>query len=138
MCVWSLVRKIPWRRKWQSIPVFLPWESHGQRSLEGYSPRSHKESDTTEHMPIILGDTLFKNIFDWIKVKYDFFFYSLRIMWISFLFSYFTFFLKFHFQASGLVSWQRVWKYSVLYFPGLSTTQTFRLFIFLFLFFLTA
>ena len=27
--------KIPWRRKWQSIPVFLPGESHGQRSLSG-------------------------------------------------------------------------------------------------------
>ena len=31
------VRKIPWRRKWQPIPVFLPGESHGQRSLAGYS-----------------------------------------------------------------------------------------------------
>ena len=30
------VRKIPWRRKWQSTPVFLPGESHGQRSLAGY------------------------------------------------------------------------------------------------------
>ena len=27
------VRKIPWRRKWQPTPVFLPGESHGQRSL---------------------------------------------------------------------------------------------------------
>ena len=32
----------------QPTPVFLPVESHGQRSLVGYSPRSHKESDTTE------------------------------------------------------------------------------------------
>ena len=30
------VRKILWRRKWQSIPVFLPGEFHGQRSLAGY------------------------------------------------------------------------------------------------------
>ena len=30
--------KIPWRRKWQPTPVFLPGESHGQRSLMGYSP----------------------------------------------------------------------------------------------------
>ena len=37
-----------WRREWQSIPVFLPGESHGQRSLAGYSPWGHKESDTTE------------------------------------------------------------------------------------------
>ena len=32
------VGKIPWRRAWQSIPVFLPGESQGQRSLVGYSP----------------------------------------------------------------------------------------------------
>ena len=32
------VRKIPWRRAWQPTPVFLPRESHGQRSLEGYRP----------------------------------------------------------------------------------------------------
>ena len=31
------VEKIPWRRKWQPTPVFLPGKSHGQRSLEGYS-----------------------------------------------------------------------------------------------------
>ena len=29
------VRKIPWKRKWQPTPVFLPGESHGQRSLAG-------------------------------------------------------------------------------------------------------
>ena len=29
---------IPWRRAWQPTPAFLPGESHGQRSLEGYSP----------------------------------------------------------------------------------------------------
>ena len=33
--------------QWQPTPVFLPGTSHGQRSLEGYSPWSHKESDTT-------------------------------------------------------------------------------------------
>ena len=32
------VGKIPWRRVWQPTPVFLPGESHGQRSLGGYSP----------------------------------------------------------------------------------------------------
>ena len=32
------VRKIPWRRKWQSTPVFLLGESHGQSNLVGYSP----------------------------------------------------------------------------------------------------
>ena len=42
------VRKIPWRRKWQPAPVFLPGESHGQRNLLGYSLWGRKESDTTE------------------------------------------------------------------------------------------
>ena len=41
------VGKIPWRRAWQPTPVFLPRESHGQRSLGGYSPWGHKESDAT-------------------------------------------------------------------------------------------
>ena len=39
------VGKIPWRRALQPIPVFLPGESHGHRSLAGYSPWGHKESD---------------------------------------------------------------------------------------------
>ena len=43
------VGKIPWSRKWQPNPVFLPGESHGQRRLEGYIPWGCKESDTTEH-----------------------------------------------------------------------------------------
>ena len=42
----------PWvegsRRAWQPTPVFLPGESHGQRSLVGYSPWGPKESDMTE------------------------------------------------------------------------------------------
>ena len=40
------IRKIPWRRKWKPTPVFLPGKSHEQRSLMGYSPWAHKESDT--------------------------------------------------------------------------------------------
>ena len=43
------VGKIPWRRAWQLTPVFLPGESHGQRSLAGYSPWDHKESDMAKH-----------------------------------------------------------------------------------------
>jgi len=43
------VGKIPWRRKQQLTPVFLPGKFHGQKSLVSYSPRAHKESDTTEH-----------------------------------------------------------------------------------------
>ena len=44
----SLVGKIPWRRKCQPTPAFLPGEFHRQRSLAGYSPRDHKESDMAE------------------------------------------------------------------------------------------
>ena len=44
------VRKIPWRRKWQSNPVFLPEDFHGQRSPVGYSLWGHKESDMTEQL----------------------------------------------------------------------------------------
>ena len=36
------VRKIPWRRKWQLTPEFLPGKSHGQRSLASCSPQGHK------------------------------------------------------------------------------------------------
>ena len=42
------VGKICWRREWQPTPIFLPRESHGQRSLVGYSPQGHRESDKTE------------------------------------------------------------------------------------------
>ena len=41
--------KIPWRRKWQPIPVFLPERFHGWRSLTGDSTQGRKESDTAEH-----------------------------------------------------------------------------------------
>ena len=42
MWVRYLVKKIPWRKKWQPAPVFLSRKSHGQRSLGGYSLRALK------------------------------------------------------------------------------------------------
>ena len=42
--------KIPWKRKWQPTPVFLPGEFHGQRSLVCYSLWGCKKSDTTERL----------------------------------------------------------------------------------------
>ena len=42
------VGNISWRGAWQPTPVILPGDSHGQRSLVGYSPQHHKESDMTE------------------------------------------------------------------------------------------
>ena len=44
------VGNIPWRRRWQPNPVFLPGKSHGQRNLAGYSLGGHKQSDTTEQL----------------------------------------------------------------------------------------
>ena len=45
-----MVAKIPWRRKWRPTLELLPGKSHGGRSLVGYSPWGHKESDTTERL----------------------------------------------------------------------------------------
>ena len=47
-CFDPWVRKSPWRRAWQPTLVFLPGESHGQRSLGSYSPWGCKGSVTTE------------------------------------------------------------------------------------------
>ena len=44
------VGKVFWRRAWQPTPVFLPGESHGQRSPAGCIAWGCKESDTTEHV----------------------------------------------------------------------------------------
>ena len=44
------VGKIPWRRKGQPTPVLLPRKFHAWRSLVGYSPWGHKESDTPERL----------------------------------------------------------------------------------------
>ena len=59
------VGKIPWRRARQPTPVFLPGESHGQRSLVGYGPWVRKEPDTTErltHTCRILGASILFSI----------------------------------------------------------------------------
>ena len=47
------VGKIPWKREWLPTPLFWPGESHEQRSLAGYSPWGHKESDTTERQALL-------------------------------------------------------------------------------------
>ena len=45
----SWVGKIPWRRKWEPAPVFLPVKPYGQRGLVDYSPKGRKEPDMTKH-----------------------------------------------------------------------------------------
>ena len=42
------VGKIPWKRKGQPTPVFMPGECHGWRNLAGYSPLGQEESDMPE------------------------------------------------------------------------------------------
>ena len=49
-----LVGNIPWRRKWQPTPVFLPGEFYGERSLVGCSSCDCKESDTNERLTLSL------------------------------------------------------------------------------------
>ena len=56
------VLKTPWRRKWQPNPVLSPGKFHRLRSLVGYSPWGHKESDMTEH-----AGTLFNSLVCWVK-----------------------------------------------------------------------
>ena len=43
-----------WRREWLSTPVFLPGKCRGQKSMTGYYPWGHKESDTTEWLTLSL------------------------------------------------------------------------------------
>ena len=53
--VWYLGWEIPWRQEQVPTPVFLPRESHGQRSLAGYSPWGLKESDWSEWLSLSLS-----------------------------------------------------------------------------------
>ena len=45
----NIIKQIYWTGKWQPIQVFWTGKFHEQRSLAGYNPWDHKESDTTEH-----------------------------------------------------------------------------------------
>ena len=84
MQVQSLVGKIPWRRAWQPTPVFLPGESHGDRSLVGYSPWVHKESDMTEWLSIAQHSTAKKKKSTEEKCR-DYFPRSLRLILVCIL-----------------------------------------------------
>ena len=61
--------KIPWRRQWQPAPVLLCRESHGGRSLVGYSPWGCKESDMTERLhyttTLLCEFKVLKGLFSW-------------------------------------------------------------------------
>ena len=51
-CLIPGLARFPWRRARQPTPVFLPGESHGQRSLMGYSPWDPRELDMTEQLTL--------------------------------------------------------------------------------------
>ena len=57
--VQSLGQEDPLEKEMATTPVFLPGKSHGQRSLEDYSPWDHKELDTTERLHFHFGDICF-------------------------------------------------------------------------------
>ena len=99
----SWVGKIPWRKKWQTSPVFLPGEFYGQRSLVDCHPQGHKESDTTEQLTLSLSRSLFlttlhSTIFLEILANYthslevkeqlcSFYFYFFKFIFILFCFT---------------------------------------------------
>ena len=56
------VGKIPYKRAWQPTLVFLPGESHGQRSLAGCSPKGPKELDMTEVTELQCPQALFLEV----------------------------------------------------------------------------
>ena len=55
------VRKIPWRRKWQPTPVFLPGKFHGQSSLMDYSPWDFKELDMAKPLNTHTQEQYYRN-----------------------------------------------------------------------------
>ena len=57
------VGKIPWRRKWQPTPIFLPGKLHRLRSLAGYSPWDYKESDIYIYIYIYVYIYIYLNHF---------------------------------------------------------------------------
>ena len=63
------VQKIPLRREWQPTLVFLPGESHGQRSLVGYSPWGCNESDTTETLTLSLSLSMVEEVLNFISTR---------------------------------------------------------------------
>ena len=79
------VGKIPWRRKWQPTPVFLPGNPHRQRSLVGCSPRDLKESGTTERLTVFLISAGARNRDGVIQdsSKEDTLVWWLRTLWVT-------------------------------------------------------
>ena len=71
------VGKIPWRRAQQPTIVFFLGESHGQRSLAGYSLQGHKQVDMTEVIST-LSFRLKMMLLEWTSIQSDWFLYKTR------------------------------------------------------------
>ena len=91
------VRKIPWSRKWQSTPVFLPGKFHGQRSLAGYSPWMCKELNTTERLNTHIVDLQYCVSFWYTEKRFSIYTFFFR------LFSY-TIYYRILSRIAGLYS----------------------------------
>ena len=98
------VGKIPWSRKWQPTPVFLPGEFHGQRSLAGCSPWGHKESDTRELQILLLSSLRLPCASDGKRVCLQFGRPGLN-PWV------------------GKIPWRRKWQPTPVFLPGESHRQ---------------
>ena len=57
------LRRVPLRREWLPTKVFLSGEFHGQRSLVGYSPCGHKESNMTEWLILLVLCTFLPHLY---------------------------------------------------------------------------
>ena len=90
-CVLSLIWEDPWRREQQPIPVFLPGESHGQRSQEAYSPWGNKKLDMTATFTHSLTQQYLRFIFPvmYAVVLFIFIAFNYIIVWRCLEFSIF-------------------------------------------------
>ena len=78
------VGKSPWRRAWQTTPVFLPRKSHGQRSLAGYSPGVAKSRTQVArlgtHIPLLTGSLYLLTSISLFLLAPPF--YTLTLLWV--------------------------------------------------------
>ena len=119
------IKKIPWRRKWLTAPVFLPGKTHGQRNLAGYSPRGRKKSDTTQWVNNNNGNSL--------PVCLPYFLYSF-IHWLTF--RLFPIYWLLWIVLQGTWGWRyplRFWSQYFEYIPPNRLNGSFSNFIFKFL-----
>ena len=76
------VRKIPWSKKWQPTPVFLPGKFHGQRSLADWSPWGRNYSDMTEKLSTIFYNSAII-LSEWVLNQLSYRKNRARLLWAS-------------------------------------------------------